>query len=640
MALTALDVFNNYQTNRSGFIVQMNNDPNAGAMWDNFKSMSNKTSTSSSYGQRATTSAGQAIETLSGVQDIRQGVSLSPTELFQVSDATKYMKGIVDAIGKDGSLLDKAIGVLDASFFAPMKSAAEQITFFAKKEVDLRNEINSQLSMAGDMTLRFRDNIMDSAAGMADIGYGIDDVARTLISITKDTGTMSMIGSEVMERNRFTIRAAIGELERVPGFIKNFSDIGIGAEASFKQIEKSFKGSMELGLLGREVVTKIDSNLDKINQFGFRNGVDGLTRMVIKSTEFKVNMDSVFKIANDLFDPDKAIDLAANLQAIGGAIGGFNDPMRMMYNATNDVEGINDALIEAAGSLSTFNVEQGRFEVTGVNLRKAKAMADQFGMSMEDLAKISIKSSERQAASTALMSRGLSISDKEKEFLTNISRMEGGRMVIDVSSISEEFGGVQQIAMDTLTDTQLEKLKQFQTQFKEMDTKDIAREQFTTTQNIALNVSALVAMGRLKLGREAGELGKTLDDVFGKKLESALVKTKDKYMGKSTDDEVKKAFGESNRPSSSSFSGAKPSTSPQQSLPLSQGQMNSTTNTQTTAQGNQTTTTQVNVNVTSDVNMDSFGREFSKRPDLIDSFLRLEKGDYTTQTQTNSVYGN
>ena len=68
--------------------------------------------------------------------------------------------------------------------------------------------------------------------------------------------------------------------------------------------------------------------------------------------------------------------------------------------------------------------------------------------------------------------------------------------------------------------------------------------------------------------------------------------------------------------------------------------MNSTTNTQTTAQGNQTTTTQVNVNVTSDVNMDSFGREFSKRPDLIDSFLRLEKGDYTTQTQTNSVYGN
>jgi hypothetical protein len=628
MALTPIDVFNNYSTNRSGFIQAMGNDPKAGAMWDNFKGMSTK-STTTSVTQKAGSYAGEAVKTISGVQNLPQGsTSLSPTELFQPGDFGNYVSNIINAATKDGSVMDKVIGTFDAAVFAPINSAIKQVTFFTEKEIELRNKINSQLSMAGKMTLDFRSNIEDASVKMVDVGYGFDDVADTLIQITKDTGTMSALGSDVMERNRFTIRAAIGDLSQVPGFIKNFSDIGIGAEASFKQIEKSFKGSMELGLLGRDVVTKINSNLDKINQYGFRNGVDGLTRMVQKSVEFKVNMDSVFGLAKDLFDPDKAIDLAANLQSIGGAIGDFNDPLKMMYNATNNVEGIQDALIGAASSLSTYNQEQGRFEITGVNLRRARAMAEQFGMSMEDLTKISIKSSERQAAATALMSRGLSLDDKEKEFLTNISRMEGGQMVIDVSSISKEFGGAQQIALDTLTESQLETLKKYQTQFKEMDTKDIAREQFTTTQNIALNVSALVAMGRLRLGREAGQLGKTLDDVFGKDLETGIRAQRDKIIGKSSDSEVQKAFGETNKPTSNNVN---PTTTPQKSVPVDNSKQQPT-NTPTTSTEAQSNKTEVTLNVKSDPIMDEFSRYIVRRPETIDAFLNgTNPRDYTSQ---------
>lgn len=634
MALTPIDVFNNYSTNRSGFIQAMGNDSKAGAMWDNFKNMSTKSSTGSSLGSTSSsagTSLGQVAKTITGTQNIPQGATtLSGPELFQIGDIGNYVSNLLNAATKEGTLMDKLIGAFDAAVFAPINSAIKQVTFFTEKEVELRYKINSQLSMAGQMTLDFRNNIEEASVKMVDVGYGFDDVADTLISITKDTGTMSMLGADVMERNRFTIRAAIGDLSQVPGFIKNFSDIGVGAEASFKQIEKSFKGSMELGLLGRDVVTKINNNLDKINQYGFKNGVDGLTRMVQKSVEFKVNMDSVFGLAKDLFDPDKAIDLAANLQSIGGAIGDFNDPLKMMYNATNNVEGIQDALIGAASSLSTYNQEQGRFEITGVNLRRAKAMADQFGMSMEDLTKISIKSSERQSAATALMSRGLALDDKEKEFLTNISRMEGGKMVIDVSSISKEFGGAQQIALDTLTETELKTLKQYQAQFKEMDTKDIAREQFTTTQNIALNVSALVAMGRLSLGKQTGKLGATLDDVFGKDLEKGIRAQRDKIIGKSSDADVQKAFGESNKPTSNNVN---PSTTPQQSVPVDNSRQQPQTNTQqTTTQDNQTNKTELTLNVKSDPIMDEFSRYIVRRPETIDAFLNSgNPRDYTSQ---------
>ena len=548
-ALTPIEVFNNYSTNRNGFITAMGNDPKAGAMWDNFKNISNKSSTSSA--SSAGNNVQGALKAVSGTQDLPEGSNtLTGPELFQASDMSNYMSSIIGAATKEGTILDKIIGSFDAAVFGPVRTAAEQLTFFTQKEIELRYKINSQLSMAGQMTLDFRNNIEQASVKMVDVGYGFDDVADTLISITKQTGTMASLGSDVLERNRFTIRAAIGDLRNVPGFIKNFSDIGIGAESAFKQIEKSFKGSMELGLLGRDTVEKVGTNLKYINQYGFKNGVDGLVRMVQKSIEFKMNMESVFIVANKVMDPEGAVDMAANLQAIGGAIGDLGDPFKMMYNATNDVGAMGDAIIGAASSLATYNEKTQAFEVTGINLRKSKALAEQFGMTMQELGEMSKRTAERTTAATSLMSRGLNINDKEREFITNIARMDGGKMVIDVSSISEEFGGAQQIALDELTETQVKSLTEYQKQFEKMDTKDIAREQYTTTQNIALNLSALVAIARLNLGKQTGKLGKTLDDVFGKDLESALRAQKDKFMGKSTEAETKKSFGETNKPTS------------------------------------------------------------------------------------------
>ena len=106
--------------------------------------------------------------------------------------------------------------------------------------------------------------------------------------------------------------------------------------------------------------------------------------------------------------------------------------LRMMYMATNDVEGLQTAIIGAARSLVTYNAEQGRFEVTGANLRRAKEMAELFGMSMEELTSTGIAGMERLQASTDLALAGLVMEDDEKEFITNLAQMKGGRMVIEV----------------------------------------------------------------------------------------------------------------------------------------------------------------------------------------------------------------
>ncbi len=237
---------------------------------------------------------------------------------------------------------------------------------------------------------------------------------------------------------------------------------------------------------------------------GFKNGVEGLTRMVQKSIEFNMNIEKVKSMAEKLFDPDQAIALSAELQAIGGAIGDFNDPLKLMYMATNDAGGLQDAMIGVAGSLATYNSELGRFEITGANLRKSKALADQMGMSMEEMSKTAIKAAERSSAATALLSSGLQIDEKEKEFLTNISKMEGGRMVIDIpQSLADKMGLKDtKVALDELNPTIAKGLLENQKAFEEMSVEDIARDQYTVTQNMQKDISALLTVAKVQAAAE------------------------------------------------------------------------------------------------------------------------------------------
>jgi hypothetical protein len=170
----------------------------------------------------------------------------------------------------------------------------------------------------------------------------------------------------------------------------------------------------------------------------------------------------------------------------------------------------------------------------------------------------------------------------------------------------------------------VETLKKYQSQFKEMDIKDIAREQFTTTQNIALNVSALVAMGRLSLGKQTNKLGKTLDDVFGKDLDSLLIEQKNKIMG----NDVKKAFGENNPPTATNV---RPVTTSQKSVDVSNNQSYVEKQRQLDSNyKNQNKTTKVEMTIINNVNKDKMATELENSPVFVKNIMdTLSKGEYT-----------
>jgi hypothetical protein len=354
-----------------------------------------------------------------------------------------------------------------------------------KRESDLHTTIAEKVGVAGDMLNQYKNMIAQSQINALKFGYSMEQVSGMVGDMSEKTGKFNLISEQTLNRSYETGRAFVGSLYKLGEAFTEFEKVGIGAKNALDSIDKAGRSSMSLGLNAKKTTEMLKNELGKLNEYGFANGVDGLNRMVQRSLEFRMNMSEVFKIADKVMDPDKAIELTANMQMLGGAIGDLNDPLKLMYMATNNVEGLQDAMMGAVENLATYNEEQQRFEVTGINLRRVREMANALGVDYKELTKGAIAAQERLAATNDLLGKGFDISDADREFIVNMSQMKDGKMTITLpKNVAEELGTSTQIAVEDLTQKQIEQLKGYQDQLAEMSTEDIAKGTYNSVTQI------------------------------------------------------------------------------------------------------------------------------------------------------------
>jgi hypothetical protein len=94
--------------------------------------------------------------------------------------------------------------------------------------------------------------------------------------------------------------------------------------------------------------------------------------------------------------------------------------------------------------------------------------------------------------------------------------MKGGRMVIDVSNMSDQFRGLKEIALSELTENQKKILLENQETFKKMSTEDIAKAQYTETQKMALNIAEINAMLKIQIAKVVNPSLRGVDNQIAK----------------------------------------------------------------------------------------------------------------------------
>jgi hypothetical protein len=419
----------------------------------------------------------------------------------QLGSIFEDMAKEIASLNYDGVISKFIGGILGKS-----AKAAEDIAKISDKAIEIAK---AKGGIVGELGNSMQETILQALPKATEMGVTVNELMESTQKMLVNSGRIVTYSKETLTDALTSGKAFTEYSGQILENGENFRNVGIGLAGATENINKIGAKSVAIGLNAKEVTKTVMANLDKLNEYGFKNGVEGLSRMVQEAQSLNMKMDSVFKIAEKGFSPESAIELSAKLSVIGGAVGAFKDVPRLMYDTTNDAEDLQKSLLEAASSLATYNTETKQFEVSGANMRRAHEMAAALGMDMKDLNSLAKKAAAKMEAMGEIDMMG-NMSDDQKEFIANMAQVgKNGEMVIHLpKDIKEKMGFSDTIVnLKDLSADQVDNIKKLQEEMAEKaeSPEEIAKDQLNEMTRLSNLTSAIYyQLGNLIHQRGAG----------------------------------------------------------------------------------------------------------------------------------------
>jgi len=360
-------------------------------------------------------------------------------------------------------------------------------------EDTLRVDISQTLGMSNEQLLDTIDGLTEAALQASRFGLTTHDLFTTFKAISVEIQRNLYIPPTVVERASLLTKTLKGF--DAGHFAKGFDDIGYSLDTAMGKVDETDNAMSEILQTGREFgvvmekfLQNIGDELKLINTFGFERGIEGLARMVARGQSLGISMDKTTSLAEKFFDPEGAIEFAANMQIIGGAVGDLQDPFKLMYMATNDLEGLQEAIIDTAAAAATFDEEKGKFVISPEQRRQMMAMKDQLGMSYQELADLAVRSAKRAEVFNQIGDFS-DMSETDKELLSSMAAIgKGGVAQVKIPGIEE------MVDVSNVTEEQMELLRK-----EGMTDSEVYKQQLTVAEKANQYLAAMDAGIRIMI---------------------------------------------------------------------------------------------------------------------------------------------
>lgn len=314
-------------------------------------------------------------------------------------------------------------------------------------------------------------------------GGAIKDVTDYITDYAEAIGKIPNIQDETIKRAIIFSKATGISTKEVGQFVGNMAKVGIGQDNALSKLEKVYLTARKFGIDAGKLTGEVNKNLSKASTYGFKGGIDGLTKMAASAQQLGISMDMTMKTANKLLnDPDEFIKMASEIQMLGGAVGALGDPFQLLYMAQNDIGKLQDEIVKATQSTVEFNEETGEFKLPVSEMYRMREMASKLGLDYDELANAAINAAKQQTVLTKL--GGLpSYSEEDKKLIASLSEIQKD------GSVKIQIPGAQgMIDASTVTADQLEKIRKDQEQKEDPQAAmvDIANNQLSAQNKAAI----------------------------------------------------------------------------------------------------------------------------------------------------------
>ena len=401
----------------------------------------------------------EAIEHLKKMDEIQHQMTIDEREFARSQHGKNKFTELTKTVSEFSDKMVKAY-----------KSIRDFVEPWAKAD-DAASKFTKTLGGTKAAMDRIRKDTLDSVA--TGIGVKFNMSTEELLKAQQDY--LKGIGRNIsIDDNSRESMAAIARISADAGvdglgMAAQFENFGISMEKTGDHLGKMFAQASKEGLSFQKYSDNVAKNIKIAQNYSFKNGLKGLESMAKKATAIKMDMQQIANFADKVSTVEGAIETSAKLQVLGGPFAALANPMEMLNEGLNDMEGLGDRVSKMLGSFGHLDKKTGEVTVSSFDKRRLRAYAEATGQDynsvMEQVHTQAKRGEiEKQIGSSAVASKF----DKDmKELIMNTGVIKDGKVGVNVNG---KFKNLEEIK-----ESDREILKQ-QTQSESEDIKQIAMD--------------------------------------------------------------------------------------------------------------------------------------------------------------------
>ena len=361
----------------------------------------------------------------------KQGLKHGDAKLDQLEDEIEFQEEEIKRYGKaikmqkESLKLHKAIGHSIAKTGKALLSKGWQMLkempkYYTEQDKAVRETALSMGTMNKESSVMF--NTMSKTSIMtSQIGVNTKALAKLQGDYSTKLGKSVRLGELGFKAMAEMQQAAFGDSSLTADYASNMENFGSSVVDANKSLEDGMNLAQKMGVNVGKFAQDFAKNVELAHGYNFKGGLDDLKKMTAESIKFRISLESISGVADQLITPEGAVEMSAKLQVLGGAWAKMADPFSLMFKARHDMKGLEDDLIQATKGAAQFNKESGLFEISGMEMHRLREVAKATGQDYKEISKTA-KALSRDMVIKGELDPGLS--DDAKDFIGSTAQWD------------------------------------------------------------------------------------------------------------------------------------------------------------------------------------------------------------------------
>ena len=313
---------------------------------------------------------------------------------------------------------------------------------YLQEQDKIIKSVNLNLGMSGGKAEAMRDAFKGSAGYISSIGGSVADIGAIMQGYADETGRARALTADMVTDITEIGRGTGLGIEQATRLGAQFELMGFDAKGMVDYVQGVVDTSERMGVNTTKVLKNVNDNFKRLNKYTFQQGVKGFAQMAMYAEKFKIDIGDALNAADVARSLEGAIDLAAQLQIMGGEFA-KTDPFELLYLSRNDPAKMQEKLADMTKGLVTFKkMSDGTFEkfISPADRDRIAAVEKSMGMEAGSMVIIAQRQAEVQRMRQQMAGMGLSAEQKEIIEGAALWDKQSGKFQVDLAGTMIEIG--------------------------------------------------------------------------------------------------------------------------------------------------------------------------------------------------------